>query len=842
MSGLLASDQRTLLIPQHGPAERPHLSIINWWSSQFAHPLPDANALFTQTSEESERLRINEMPVSTPFWRAAETRHSVPGPKLSQIGYVFIMDISTELADRVMRLVVSADYRPSKPKQIATALKLGLDEYRELRRVIKQLVLEGRLLYGSNHLVISVGAIGGPDDSLRGTFRRAMGGDFGFVRPNHAEDDSDVPDDVFIPAGRTAGAMEGDLVNVEVRPSRRGGNEGRVTEVLQRARRQFTGTFRTIDGEAAVFLDGTHYEAPLSVGDIRGLPLTNNDKVFVEIVDYPDENGVGGEAVILERLGSNKNPAIDTLSIIRQYALPDAFPETVLDAARQQADAFSDAEVPEARTDLTDMLTITIDPFDARDFDDAISLQREEGRWRLWVHIADVSHFVPAGSPIDEEARKRATSVYLPDRVIPMIPEIISNHLASLQPDRMRLVKTVEIEIQDDLTITHTEVHNGAIHSDLRLNYEQVDQFLSNPESRVEAWGAPICELLKEMHTLAMKMRKARFKGGALSMDMPDIKLDLDKSGKVRGAHRVEHTESHQIIEEFMLAGNQAVSTWLDDLGLNHLHRIHPPPERRKLRQLSNFVKDLGIDTGTVESRFDIQKVLDSVAETPLEDAVNFAVLKSMNKAIYAPQLEGHYALDMEHYCHFTSPIRRYPDLTVHRLVQKILDKKSTADDPFASLVKLGHHCSDMERNAAAAERELVQLKLLHFLNKHVGETMEAVISRVFADGIHARCVKLPVDGFIPITTLPNDQYRFERRGQMISGFRQGNRFRLGDLLTVKVSKVDLQDRQLYLVVVKNHTVHDEAESHQPKSSKLKYKSKRQKDRRDKRKKKKRKR
>ncbi|MCP4940836.1 MAG: VacB/RNase II family 3'-5' exoribonuclease [Planctomycetaceae bacterium] len=752
------------------------------------------------------------------------------------------MDISTELADRVMRLVVSADYRPSKPKQIATALKLGLDEYRELRRVIKQLVLEGRLLYGSNHLVVSVGAIGGPNDSLRGTFRRAMGGDFGFVRPNHAEDDSDVPDDIFIPAGYTAGAMEGDLVNVEVRPSRRGGNEGRVTEVLQRARRQFTGTFKTIDGEAAVFLDGTHYEAPVSVGDIRGLPLTNDDKVFVEIVDYPDESGVGGEAVILERLGSNKNPAIDTLSIIRQYALPDAFPESVLDAARQQADAFSDEEVPEARKDLTKMLTITIDPFDARDFDDAISLQREEGRWRLWVHIADVSHFVPAGSPIDEEARKRATSVYLPDRVIPMIPEIISNHLASLQPDRMRLVKTVEIEIQDDLTITHTEVHNGAIHSDLRLNYEQVDQFLANPESRVETWGAPICDLLQEMHTLAMKMRKARFKGGALSMDMPDIKLDLDKSGKVRGAHRVEHTESHQIIEEFMLAGNQAVSTWLDDLGLNHLHRIHPPPDRRKLRQLSSFVKDLGIDAGTVESRFDIQKVLDSVDETPLEDAVNFAVLKSMNKAIYAPQLEGHYALDMEHYCHFTSPIRRYPDLTVHRLVQKILDKKSTPDDPFASLVKLGHHCSDMERNAAAAERELIQLKLLHFLNKHVGETMEAVISRVFADGIHARCVKLPVDGFIPITTLPNDQYRFERRGQMISGFRQGNRFRLGDLLTVKVSKVDLQDRQLYLDVVKNHTVHGESDSPQPKSTKPNYKSKRQKDRRDKRKKKKRKR
>ena len=752
------------------------------------------------------------------------------------------MDISTKLADRVMRLVVSADYRPSKPKQIAAQLKLDPDDTRELRRVIKQLVLEGRLLYGSNHLVLSVGSVGGPSDTLRGSFRRAMGGGFGFVRPNHANDDTDVPDDVFVPPGATGGALEGDLVEVKIRPSRKGGNEGIVVEVLQRARRQFTGTFRMIDGRPAVFLDGTPYEQPVSVGDVRGIPLENDDKVFVEVVEYPKDDGTGGEAVILERLGSNKNPAIDTLTIMRQYALPDSFPDAVLEDARKHADSFDEDVIPSDRKDLRELLTITIDPFDARDFDDAISLEWEEDRWRLWVHIADVSQFVPLGGAVDEEAKKRATSVYLPDRVVPMIPEIISNHLASLQPDRTRFVKTAEIEMLDDLTITHTEVHNAAIHSDMRLNYEQVDQFLANPDEFRAKWGDNVCELLLRMHKLAMKMRKARFKGGALSMDMPEIKLDLDKSGKVKGAHRVEHTESHQIIEEFMLAGNQAVATWLDDLKLNYLHRIHPPPERRKLRQLANFVKDLGIKLPKLESRFEIQYVLDEVAGTPLEDAVNFAVLKSMNKAVYGPQLEGHYALDMEHYCHFTSPIRRYPDLTVHRLVQKLLEGKKTPDDPFASLVKLGHHCSDMERNAAAAERELIELKLLHFLKKHIGDKMEAVISRVFADGIHARCIKLPVDGFIPITTLPNDKYRFERRGQMISGFKEGNRFRLGDLLTVRVAKVDLQDRQLYLEAVKNHTARGEAKPGRGAAKKSRYKSKRKKDRRDKKKRRKKKR
>ena len=756
------------------------------------------------------------------------------------------MDISTQLADRLMRLVVSADYRPCKPKQIATQLKLDLDGYRELRRVIKQLVLEGRLVYGSNHLVLSTGSIGGPSDRLRGTFRRARGsgfssgGGFGFVRPNSGGDADEAPqEDLFVPPGKTAGALEGDLVEVSVRPSRKGGNEGEVLEILQRARRQFTGTFQLVDGKPVVFLDGTPYDKPVTVGDVRGLPLDKDDKVFVEMVDYPDDHGNGGEAVILERLGSSTNPAIDTLSIMRQYALPDEFPENVLDAAREQADAFNDDEVPADRKDLTKMLTITIDPFDARDFDDAISLQLEEGgRWRLWVHIADVSSFVPLGGAIDEEARQRATSVYLPDRVVPMIPEIISNHLASLQPDKMRLVKTVEIEMQSDLTISHTEVHNAAIHSDLRLNYQQVDQFLAKPDEYTEKWGAEICELLTNMHKLAMQMRKARFKGGALSMDMPDIKLDLDKSGKVKGAHEVEHTESHQLIEEFMLAGNQAVATWLDDLGLNFLSRVHPSPERRKLRQLTQFVKDLGIDVGTIESRFEIQAALDKVEGTPLENAVNFAVLKSMNKAVYAPAKDGHYALDMEHYCHFTSPIRRYPDLTIHRLVQKLLEGKKTPDDPFAALLKMGFHCSDMERNAAQAERELIELKLLHFLKKHVGRPMEAIVSRVYPDGIHARCVGLPVDGFIPVTTLPKDKYRFERTGQMLIGFKEGNRYRLGDQLSVKVAKVDMHERQLYLTVVKNNS----AGRSVPKGAKKKmpmskYKAKRKHERREKKRK-----
>lgn len=720
------------------------------------------------------------------------------------------MEVSAELSERLLFFVHSGEYRPSKVKQIAAALKLDQGEAKELRRVVKFLIARGDLSYGPSHIVLTPAQAEGKNDSVRGAFRSAIGG-FGFVRPNSGGTEADAPDDIFIPPGQTMAAMDGDVVEVQI-GGRRGvrRSEGRVTKILSRGRRQFTGTYQPGQDTCHVFLDGVHFDAPVAVGDNRGLPLEPDDKVVVEMVEYPDATGQGGQAVIVEVLGSSKNPAIDTLTIMRQYGLPESFPEGVIDAARQAADQFVEGEIPPDRKDLTELLTITIDPFDARDFDDAISLRYAEGRWTLWVHIADVTAFVAKGGAIDQEARRRATSVYLPDRVIPMIPEIISNHLASLQPERNRFSKTVELEFLEDGTITSTEVYNAVIRSDLRLNYEQVDQFLAAPESFQQKWGVGVCEQLANMHRLAMGLRRRRIKRGALTLDLPEIKLDLDKSGKVRGASVVKNTESHQIIEEFMLAANEAVATWLDDLELRFLHRIHSAPERRKLRQLSQFLKDLGIRVDDIESRFEIQRVIDEVSGMPLEQAVNLAVLRSMSKAVYGPHRDGHYALDMEHYCHFTSPIRRYPDLMIHRLVQNVIGQVSTPDEPFAMLLREGHHCSDQERNAEQAERELVLLKLLHHLKKHVGETMPAIINRVYPDGFYARCTDLPVEGYISVSRLPADQYRYERRGHVIEGTKLFNRFRLGDQLTIRIARVDVRERELFFDLVKNHTVSGE--------------------------------
>lgn len=710
-----------------------------------------------------------------------------------------------QLTQQILDFVYHPQYQPTKPKGIHQALRLPPDQYGEVRKAVKSLVLAGQLAYGGNHLVVTPEQVSGDPKLTRGTFRQAAAG-FGFVRPVMTGRLA-TTEDIFIPAGQTSSAMDGDMVQIRVRPSRRGsGTEGEVLEVLERARRQFAGTYGEHEGQSVVWLDGVSVSGPVLVGDVRGLPVQSGDKVVVEIVRYP-EGATQGEAVIMEVLGSSKNPAVDTLAVMRQFGLAEEFPAEVIDQARELADAFVEGEIGSDRRDLTKVVTLTIDPFDARDFDDAISLSKnEKGNWELLVHIADVSHFVPVGAALDAEARKRGTSVYLPDRVIPMLPELISNHLASLQPDRIRLTKTVLMEMTTSGTVVHQEVFNSAIHNDKRLNYEQVDQFLADREGWRERLTPEIWNLLGDMHELAMVLRRNRRSAGAIELHLPEVKIDLDKAGKVKGARLVENTESHQIIEEFMLAANQAVAMWLDDLQIPFLRRAHAAPERRKLRKLTDFVQDLGIRVQNLEDRFEIQKVVDSVKGKPTEFAVNYAILKSMSKAVYQPDFEQHYALQFDHYCHFTSPIRRYPDLQVHRTIDRLVRGVKPVGDPLPVLITLGHHCSDKEQNAEWAEREVIKIKILHFLNKQIGQSMPGVISGVTPEGFYVRGTKFPAEGFVTIGKLPKDRYRFEKQGHYIEGFRSGNRFRLGDELTVRIDEVDLARRSLLLGVVANHT------------------------------------
>ncbi|MFN5853489.1 MAG: ribonuclease R family protein [Pirellulaceae bacterium] len=625
-----------------------------------------------------------------------------------------------------------------------------------------------------------------------GIFRSTQSG-YGFFRPDGV---SQREEDLFVPPSATGGAIDRDRVRVRISRGRQGKWEARVLEVIQRHRRQFSGTYLVQEGKALVWLDGVPLAQPVRLGDVRGIPLAPDDKVIVEVVRFP-EGDHPGEAVLLEVLGSARNPMVDTRAIEFQFGLPGEFPPEVIDQSREISDRFQEDVIPEDRRDLTHLPTLTIDPIDARDFDDAISLSvNEVGHWELWVHIADVSAFVEEGTALDEEARERATSIYLPDRVIPMIPEVISNHVASLQPDRNRWAISVLMEWTPDGVLVHWEVHRSVIRNQLRLHYEQVDQFLKAPDSFRGKIPDVMHEMLSQMDRLAMLLRKRRLEGGAIELSLPEVKIDLDRGGKVKGAHLEIQTESHQIIEEFMLATNETIAAWMDRDQVPFVRRVHGAPKPIALRKMTEFVRDLGVECGSLADRFELQRVLQSVRGMGIEYAVHYSTLKSLAKAIYQVEPDRHYALNKEHYCHFTSPIRRYPDLTVHRLVMERL-AKGTARGDRMQLEALADHCSQREQRAEAAERELVKVKLLHYMSRRVGESFEGLVTGVKADGLWIRGIDIPAEGFLPVQRLPQDRYRWERHGMRLEGYRSGNCFQLGDPLRVQVHQVDLIRRQL---------------------------------------------
>jgi ribonuclease R len=776
---------------------------------------------FDPTEENEEQFTTNETSAEE---TAEETTAEPVVEKTSQA--------ARKLEPIVLAHVLGPKYQPVKPRVIAKQLKLPSEQHQALKTAIRRLVKGGKLSYGSGHLVRpprsqesgvrsqETGSKSGgrqptpdsrvPAPSARGknvvtgTFRRAAAG-FGFVRPQGAKR-GDRTGDVFIPARSTMDAADRDLVRIRLGKHQARGRKGElrqageIVEIVERDTHQFVGVYKERQGTSYVEVDGKVFAQPIPVGDPGAKGATEGDKVVIEMVRFPTHQHAG-DAVITEVLGAKGAPGVDTLSIIREFGLPEAFKDDVLEDSRQQAEAFDESLA--GRLDLTGDTIITIDPVDARDFDDAVSLERtENGHWKLGVHIADVAHFVRAKSPLDNEARERGTSVYLPDRVIPMLPEVISNNLASLQPHKVRYTLSALMEFTADGAYVGCEVKRAAIKSCRRFTYEEVDEYLADREAWREKLTPKVWSLLGRMHELAMILRQRRLDGGSIELTLPEVKIDLDKRGEVVGAHLVINTVSHQIIEEFMLAANEAVARMLGEAGLNFLRRIHEPPDPRKLHALTTFVRELGIECDSLESRFEIKRVVAQVSEQPEEHAVNYSILRSMQKAIYGPEEIGHYALNKEHYCHFTSPIRRYPDLTIHRMIETLARGKRPADD-YDRMVLLGEHCSEREQRAEQAERELKKVKLLSYLAKQIGSQMDAVITGVEEFGLFAQGVELPAEGLIHVDALGDDFYRFDRETHSLAGHRSGNRFRLGDLIRVEVAHVDVDKRELDFRIVK---------------------------------------
>ncbi|QEH32971.1 Ribonuclease R [Aquisphaera giovannonii] len=699
-----------------------------------------------------------------------------------------------DFSEQVLRLVAAPDYRPITLKAMSRRLSVGTDDYPAFRDQVKRLVKQGKLDVHKDR------TLSRPDhsDAIVGIFRRSSRG-FGFVRPHQSGDRSEQ---IYVSPDSAGDASSGDEVVVKVvkRPKQPGMNaEGRIVQILARASGLFVGTYQESGRSGYVAIDGTTFNDPIYVGDPGAKGAKPGDKVALEIVRYPTADREG-EGVITELIGPRGAPGVDTLSVIRAFNIPDTFDAGVLEEAREQARRFSEDDIT-GREDFREILTVTIDPATARDFDDAISLSRDErGYWSLGVHIADVSHFVRGSTELDRSARDRGTSVYLPDRVIPMLPEVLSNSLASLQAGHVRYTVSALMEFDADGILTGKRFARSAIRVDRRFSYEQAMAVMNAPRAEHEGVPGPVAAMLGRMLELAKILRRRRMARGGLELSLPEVEIELGPDGAVQGAHLAVNDESHQVIEDFMIAANEAVASFLKEHHAPALRRVHADPEPHKLDQFAEFARSLGLSLELPQSRFELQRILRETRGTPEEYAVHFGLLRSMKQAVYTPEHEGHYALASEDYCHFTSPIRRYPDLQVHRQVLAILagkKPKAHIDELFA----LGEHCTRTARRAEAAEREVIRVKLLTYLKEKVGSAYHAIVVGVEDFGLFCRLVEFPVEGLVHVTSLADDYYYLEGDTHTLVGRSTGRRHRLGDRIGVVVSHVDVDRRVLDLVL-----------------------------------------
>lgn len=696
----------------------------------------------------------------------------------------------SELAQRVTRHINEPTFHPVKARVLARRLGVPADEMPAFRRLLQRLAKEGKLQFGRGHVVRPVSATKG----LLGTFRRVGDGGAGIVRLKAGPGRPVV--EVYVPPHAAGDAATGDKVLVQVQKSHRHRQRasGRVVQVVERAARHFVGTFYRRGGSGVVRIDGTTFAEPIEIADGGAAGAVDNDKVVVELLRYPTPIQPG-EGVITEILGPRSTPGVDTLSIIRAFELPEHFSDEALAEARQQAAQFDDRDLT-SRTDFTSDLVITIDPADACDFDDAISLRFEPRKkhWHLAVHIADVAWFVPPGGHLEREARLRGNSVYLPQRVLPMLPEVLSNGLASLQEGKRRYTQSVLLEFTSGGELVHADFVRGVIQVRKRFSYEEAAHWLEQPHGREPA----MLEMLQLLDSFASILHRRRLTRGALELDMPEIELRYDAQGRLSGAGFRQRNRAHVIIEECMLAANEAVAHHLHRLGAVFLRRNHASPDPLKLDAFLTFARELGfkVNRENPTDRRQLQRLLREAADHPLQQAIHYALLRSLRQAEYSPEVDGHYALAVRHYTHFTSPIRRFPDLTIHRLMAQ-WQRTGRVGSDAAELAVLGEHCSFTERRADRAVQELVKLRLLTHLSQRLGDELDIVITGVEEYGFFGQSELLPVEGLVHVRSLTDDFYWHDESTHSLIGSRTGRRFRLGDRVRVAVARVDLDRRLL---------------------------------------------
>ncbi len=693
--------------------------------------------------------------------------------------------------NQIIKLLKHSDYTPVKIAKLGKALGVSPEDYPQFKEAFDQLRQAGHVVIGAKNLV-SLPSLAG---EIVGTFRSNPRG-FGFVTPREPNSHGDL----FIPPSATGEAMAGDIVLVKVkRQGKRDGQmrySGEVIEIIERAQNRFVGTLMKHPEAWIVQPDGKSFVDPISVDDVSAKGAKEKDKVVVEILSYPTEKYLA-RGVIIEVLGKAGRYESEIQSIIRQFHLPGEFEKDCLEQAREAAGLFKPEEAHH-RDDITEKTIITIDPPDAKDFDDAISLeQKGKDKWVLGVHIADASHFIPEDSPLDEEAKMRGNSVYLPGRTIPMLPEILSNGICSLQPEQKRFVKSVYLTYDKKGNIVSRNFANSVMCSKQRLTYQQADKIL---KGRTKDTRPEVVELLRNMETLSRAIKQRRRKNGMIHLDLPDIELVMDKSGLVVGARPADNSYPHTIIEMFMVEANDAVASLLDRLNRPFLRRIHPEPDVMSMNNLAKLLKAFGFNLPQNPDRAAIQDLLARVKGADCSFAINLAVLRSFEKAQYAPVHIGHYALASTHYCHFTSPIRRYADLLVHRILESYLQKQMDSASDISDgpdLTEVGKHITFTEQRADGAEKELKAVLLLQMLSKKVGQELDCVVTGLTGFGLFVQSREFGIEGLIRMADLGQDYWKYDESSQSIVGENSGCNIRLGQGIKVRIVSVNVPARQL---------------------------------------------
>ncbi|KKI92949.1 ribonuclease R [Bacillus sp. SA1-12] len=626
---------------------------------------------------------------------------------------------------------------------------------------------------------------------------------FAFVDPEDAS-----LDDVFIPPTELKTAMHGDIVLVRVSPKSSGTRqEGTIIRILDRGVKEVVGTYTESKNFGFVIPDDKKIANDIFIPKNASNGAIEGHKVVVKLTTYP-EGRMSAEGEVVTILGHKNDPGVDILSVIHKHGLPGPFPEEALRQANDVPDSINEEDIKDRR-DLRNETIVTIDGADAKDLDDAVTVQKlENGNYKLGVHIADVSHYVTEQSPIDREALDRGTSVYLVDRVIPMIPHRLSNGICSLNPKVDRLTLSCEMEVDESGTVVKHEIFQSVIKTTERMTYSDVNKILEDRDEKLIQKYNELVPMFELMGELAQILRTKRMNRGAIDFDFKEAKVLVDKEGNPTEVVLRERSVAERLIEEFMLLANETVAEHFHWMNVPFIYRIHEDPNAEKLQRFLEFITNFGY---TVKGKSNeihpraLQSILEEVQGTPEETVISTVMLRSMKQAKYDPESLGHFGLATEYYTHFTSPIRRYPDLIVHRLIRTYLIEGKVNEETRTkwaeSLPVIAEQSSNMERRAVEAERETDELKKAEYMLDKIGEEYDGIISSVTNFGMF---VELPntIEGLVHVSYMTDDYYRYDERHYAMIGERTGNVYRIGDEITVRVVNVNKEERSIDFEIV----------------------------------------